>query len=219
MTLLSYFDLRSAIHAHASVVEELGSGADASAHYSVMLHAANNNSEEFRLVARNLPEGHPESEVQSIFSRYGQLRSIQRIFGSSEEDEGKALDPDSESSSASSTEESAFKVEYFNIQDARLAASELCATSAQLLGPDAVVTFAPLDSRKQQLCRQLLATLSRWRSELSSTATALSGHSSMNIRGAGGMGVGLGMYASSQGPSTYQIPMIAAHQQDRKSVV
>jgi len=28
------------------------------------------------------------------------------------------------------------------------------------------VTFAPLDSRKQQLCRQLLATLSRWRSEL-----------------------------------------------------
>jgi hypothetical protein len=42
VTLLSYFDLRSAIHAHASVVEELGSGAEASAYYSVMLHAANN---------------------------------------------------------------------------------------------------------------------------------------------------------------------------------
>jgi hypothetical protein len=42
VTLLSYFDLRSAIHAHGSVVEELGSGAEASAHYSVMLHAANN---------------------------------------------------------------------------------------------------------------------------------------------------------------------------------
>ena len=213
VTLLSYFDLRSAIHAHASVVEELGSGAEASAHYSVMLHAANNNSEEFRLVARNLPEGHPESEVQSIFSRYGQLRSIQRIFGSSEEDEGKVLDPDSESSSATSTEESAFKVEYFNIQDARLAASELCATSAQLLGPDAVVSFAPLDSRKQQLCRQLLATLSRWRSELSSAPSTLTGHGGINIRGTGGMGAGLGMYSSSQVSSTYQLPMMAVQQQ------
>lgn len=215
VTLLSYFDLRSAIHAHASVVEELGSCAEASAHYSVMLHAANNNSEEFRLVARNLPEGHPESEVQSIFSRYGQLRSIQRIFGSTEEDEGKALDPDSESSSATSTEESAFKVEYFNIQDARLAASELCATSAQLLGPDAVVSFAPLDSRKQQLCRQLLATLSRWRSELSSTPSTLSGHNNISVRGAGGMGAGLGMYSSSQGSSTYQMPMMALQQQQQ----
>ena len=215
VTLLSYFDLRSAIHAHGSVVEELGPGAEASAHYSVMLHAANNNSEEFRLVARNLPEGHPEAEVQSIFSRYGQLRSIQRIFGTSEDDENKALDPDSESSSATSTEDSAFKVEYFNIQDARLAASELCATSAQLLGPDAVVSFAPLDSRKQQLCRQLLATLSRWRSELSSSPSSLSSHGNMNIRGAGGMGVGLGMYSTTSGSSSYQMPMMAAHQQQQ----
>ena len=51
-------------------------------------------------------------------------------------------------------------------KDARLAASELSATSTTQLGPAASVTFAPLDSRKQQLCRQLLATLSRWRSEL-----------------------------------------------------
>lgn len=217
VTLLSYFDLRSAIHAHGSVVEELGQGAEASAHYSVMLHAANNNSEEFRLVARNLPEGHPESEVQSIFSRYGQLRSIQRIFGTTEEDENKSMDPASvsESSSATSSEESAFKVEYFNIQDARLAASELCATSAQLLGPDAVVSFAPLDSRKQQLCRQLLATLSRWRSELSSSPSSLTGHGNMN-RGVGNMG-GLGMYSSTPGSPAYQMPMMAAHQHQQQT--
>ena len=216
VTLLSYFDLRSAIHAHGSVVEELGSGAEASAHYSVMLHAANNNSEEFRLVARNLPEGHPESEVQSIFSRYGQLRSIQRIFGTSEEDENKALDPDSESSSTANTEESAFKVEYFNIQDARLAASELCATCAQLLGPDAVVSFAPLDSRKQQLCRQLLATLSRWRSELSTSPSSLPSHANMNLRGSGNMRLGLGMYSAAPGTSSYQVPMMAAQQHQQQ---
>mmetsp|Transcript_26875 Transcript_26875/g.25736 ORF Transcript_26875/g.25736 Transcript_26875/m.25736 type:complete len:982 (-) Transcript_26875:339-3284(-) len=214
VTLLSYFDLRSAIHAHGSVVEELGSGAEASAYYSVMLHAANNNSEEFRLVARNLPLGHPEAEVQSIFSRYGQLRSIQRIFGSSEEDEkGKPLDPESESSPTTGTEESAFRIEYFNIQDARLAASELCATSAQLLGPDAVVSFSPLDSRKQQLCRQLLATLSRWRSEISSSSS-LSSHANMNVRGAGGMGLGQGMFPASSGSTSYQMsPMMGTHQQ------
>ena len=160
VTLLSYFDLRAAIHAHGSVVEELGPGAEASSHYSVMLHAANNNSEEFRLEAKNLPKGFLETDVESIFSRYGQLRSIQKMYGT---DDDSAQERDN---SEGSMEASAFKVEYFNIQDARLAASELCATSAQLLGPDATVSFAPLDSRKQQLCRQLLATLSRWRSEL-----------------------------------------------------
>ena len=160
VTLLSYFDLRCAIHAHGSVVEELGPGAEASSHYSVMLHAANNNSEEFRLEAKNLPKGFLETDVESIFSRYGQLRSIQKMFGT---DEDSAQERDN---AEGTMEASAFKVEYFNIQDARLAASELCATSAQLLGPDATVSFAPLDSRKQQLCRQLLATLSRWRSEL-----------------------------------------------------
>ena len=160
VTLLSYFDLRAAIHAHGSVVDELGPGAEASSHYSVMLHAANNNSEEFRLEAKNLPKGFLETDVESIFSRYGQLRSIQKMYGT-DEDSSQERD-----NAEGSMEASAFKVEYFNIQDARLAASELCATSAQLLGPDATVSFAPLDSRKQQLCRQLLATLSRWRSEL-----------------------------------------------------
>lgn len=160
-----------------------------------------------------MPQGHPEAEVQSIFSRYGQLRSIQRIFGSSEEDDkGKSLDPDSESSPTTGTEESAFRIEYFNIQDARLAASELCATSAQLLGPDAVVSFSPLDSRKQQLCRQLLATLSRWRSELSSSSS-LSSHANMNLRGVGGMGLGLGMFSASSGSLSYQMPMMGSHQQ------
>lgn len=154
VTLLSYFDLRIAIRAQAALPEELGDN-QASAHFSIMLHATNSNTEEYRLVVQNLPEGRADmTEVETIFARYGQLRSIQRIFS------------DNDSARQSPTT-SAFSIEYFNIQDARLAASELGATTSQLWGPDILVGFAPLDTRKQLLCRQLLGTLSRWRTTLS----------------------------------------------------
>jgi len=197
-------------------------------------------SEEFRLEAKGLPEGYQEAQIEEIFSRYGQLRSIQKIFGTKGGGGGEDGAP------PGGEEGSAFRVEYFNIQVRRRrklvhAISHLCITltdpptlprphsslsvpalplpylptsspsegrasrgvGAQRhlyhagdalsrpslfptyapskphprhdtaphhhttqLGPAASVTFAPLDSRKQQLCRQLLATLSRWRSEL-----------------------------------------------------
>ena len=181
VTLLSYFDLRSAIHAYGSLAEELGAEAAASAHYSVMLHAANNNTEEFRLIVRQFPEGCLESDIQSIFSRYGQLRSIQRTFGETEITDTNNV----------SSEASAYSIEYYNIQDSRLAASELSATSAQIWDPNTVVTFASLDSRKQQLCRQLLATLSRWRTEMAAriappASAATSYHVPMALVGAQG---------------------------------
>ena len=151
VTLLSYFDLREAIRAQSSLPQELQDD-QASAHFSIMLHATNSNTEEYRLVVQNLPEGRANmTEIQAIFERYGTLRSIQRIFSDAEHDRKST---------------SAFSIEYFGIQDARLAASELGATTAQLWGPEIVVGFAPLDTRKQLLCRQLLGTLSRWRSEL-----------------------------------------------------
>jgi hypothetical protein len=237
-----------------------------SVHYSVMLHAASGNSEDFRLVVRNLCEDScSEAEVQAVFSRYGQLRSIQKIFvdtpmsrngsrtnlaissrtssaadltklataqgtaatapvsggsGSGEEapktdmgsggsvDGASARDPqgvaavavaaaaagtkevaagatgeEGSSSSSSSSSSSkggeernaspaapsnkiAYSIEFYNIQDARLAASELSATSTNQWSADVTVKFAPLDDRKQQLCRQLLATLSRWRTDM-----------------------------------------------------
>lgn len=154
VTFISYFDLQAAIAAKTAIAEGLGSDADVSVHYSVMLHATNSNTEEYKLVVKNLPEGAIESNVQSIFSRYGQLRSIQKTFGSS-----------INLSESAHNVPLAYTIEYFNIQDARLAASELSATSATVWGPDTSVTFAPLDDRKQTLCKQLLATLSRWRSE------------------------------------------------------
>jgi len=104
--------------------------------------------------------------VQSIFSRYGQLRSIQRTF-----DGGECTEQREGGNSCD------FTVEYFNIQDARLAASEFCATSSQLWGgTDVELVFANLDTRKQQLCRQLLAVLSRWRSELSANPGSYQRH-------------------------------------------
>jgi len=206
ITLLSYFDLRSAIHAHKLLPEELG----IEAMYSVMLHAATSNSEEYKLLLQNLPNDIDDSNIHSIFSRYGQLRSVHRspissssssssnsnssssagggggkghVEGDSSETkslhEPPTIDDSSSndninsnsSSSIATTEKgshAAYSVEYYNIQDSRLAASELSATSAQLWGPQSNVSFAPLDDRKQQLCHQLLATLSRWRGEMAS---------------------------------------------------
>ena len=219
VTLISYFDLRAASSAKACIAEDLGASAEASAHYSVMLHAANGNSEEFRLVVRNLPvDSCSEAEVEAIFARYGQLRSIQKTFeqqndkslpsspSSKEErassegsessqrkgaDDGTAdqaaaaaaavssppssTSPEATPSGANSNQNNckiAYSIEYYNIQDARLAASELSATSAQQWNAEVTVKFAPLDERKQQLCRQLLATLSRWRTEMAAMASS-----------------------------------------------
>lgn len=155
VTFISYFDLQAATAAKAGIPDLLGAQAEASAHFSIMLHATNSNTEEFRLVVKNLPKGDQEAEVQSIFARYGPLRSISKTFASA-----------ADLQAAPAKLATAYSVEYFNIQDARLAASELSATSATLWGPDTSVKFAPLDERKQQLCQQLLATLSRWRSDM-----------------------------------------------------
>ena len=224
VTLISYFDLRAASSAKACIAEDLGASAEASAHYSVMLHAANGNSEEFRLVVRNLPvDSCSEAEVEAIFARYGQLRSIQKTFEqqndkslpsspSSKEDRSEGSErassegtessqrkgaddgaadqgaaeaavsspqsstsPEAAPSGANSNQNNckiAYSIEYYNIQDARLAASELSATSAQQWNAEVTVKFAPLDERKQQLCRQLLATLSRWRTEMAAMASS-----------------------------------------------
>jgi hypothetical protein len=109
------------------------------------------------LVVRKIPNNYSEVEIETRFSQFGELRSIQKLFGDSTQD---------------ATDLSiSYSVEYFNIQDSRLAASELSSTIGQFWGPGVVISFAPLDSRKQALCRQLLATLSRWRAELAAVAS------------------------------------------------
>ena len=56
VTFLSYFDQRSATAAHNGIPGDLERDSGSSVHFSVMLHAAN-NSDESRLVIRNLPSG------------------------------------------------------------------------------------------------------------------------------------------------------------------
>lgn len=151
VTFISYFDLHAAMEAKENLTSLFPRDQDVSAHYSIMLHATNSNTEEFKLVVKNLPNDGVDSDVQSIFSRYGSLRCIQKTFGSTD--------------FKSPSQSTSYCVEYFDIQDARLAASELSATSTNVWGPDVIVKFAPLDDSKVHLCRQLLGTLSRWRNE------------------------------------------------------
>lgn len=166
VTLLSYFDLRVAVQAQSSLSEDLGGGKETSCHFSVMLHAINSNTEESRLIIKNLPSSNDENmeaKVDNICARYGPLRSIQRTFDTI---------PSKDASGSTSFEESGTStvtVEFFNIQDARLAASELSASSASLWAAGVTVEFAPLENSKQSLCRQLLASLSRWRTEFAQT--------------------------------------------------
>ena len=170
VTLLCYFDLRSAVRAKTSLPSEFGEDAEASAHYSIQLHASNSSSEEFRLIVDNIPNNHSSSDVEAIFARYGQLRSFEKQLHVDD----KTKDTEVDETTEVKRTHSSYLVEFFNIQDARLAASELSATSSQIWNESATITFAPLDSRKQQLCRILLTTLSKWRSELASFSYPLS---------------------------------------------
>lgn len=154
VTFLSYSDLRSAVSAVTDLPKELGS---ISVHYSIMLHGTVNNSEEHRLVVKNLPSTTVETELESLFSRYGEVRSIER----------KQLNEANETTHVTNESRNAYYVEYFNIQDARSAASELCATCSQIWSPSTTVTFAPMNLNKQNLLRVLLGILSRWRAETS----------------------------------------------------
>ena len=193
VTLLSYFDLRAAIAAKEGLARDLGGDEnEVSAHFSVMLQAAN-NTDESRLILRNFPAGQNETAIQSIFSPYGPLKSIQRSFSSGTPASGNdALNDE-------------FVVEYFDTQDARRAASELGACSSELWSDETEIVFAPLDSRQQKYCKQLLAILSRWRGELSQTGNL---HSNMNMVSPHGARMGAPQHHTYPYPSPYQNSMM-----------
>lgn len=127
-TFLSYFDHRAAIQAQKNLAEQLGPSVAASCYFSVMLHAAN-NCDESKLILRKLPMGFPDSEVETVLSRYGQLLSIQRTFDG--EGDNQFVN---------------YVVEFFNIQDAKVAASELSATSTQSYGPVRSVLLSTINT-------------------------------------------------------------------------
>lgn len=152
VTFIGYYDLRSAINAFNSLADELGiHDPSVSVHYSVMLHSSN-NCDEYRLVVRNLSPAATESDVQVVLSRYGTLRYVHKRY------------EENPNGDRSRTE---FLAEYYSIQDARIAMSELCsATSTQSWGPDVSLVFASLEADKQAACQQLLSVLAGWRTEM-----------------------------------------------------
>jgi RNA recognition motif-containing protein len=157
VTFISYSDVRNAVTAFRNLPKDLGSST--SIHYSVMLHGTANNSEEHKLLIKNLPPKVVEGELESIFSQYGEVRSIERKHSLDAHEVNSAADHDL------SNNMTVYVVEYFNVQDARSAVSELCATSFHIWGAATTIAFFPISSQKQSLLRQLLSILSRWRSE------------------------------------------------------
>lgn len=165
VTLLCYFDLRSAIKAKTSLTEILGDDAEVAAHYSMQLHTSSNSCDEFRLIVKKVPQDLPDAEVQSVFSRFGQIRSFEKAItsdGSSSGSDGCSGVDESQTDNQIETT-ATFFVEFFSMQDARLAASEL--SSSQMWGARASISFTPLEEHKQQLGRLLLGMLSKWRTE------------------------------------------------------
>jgi len=166
VTLLAYMDLRTANVANSSLARELGSNAEASTHYSLTLIHNNMDVDESCLVLGNLPENYEQSAVQSVFEKYGLLRSVQKTFIEAPEteiaDSENAAPPVSLGAVTVS-----YTVEFYNIQDSRMALSSLLTLPDELWGPEATLNFARLELRNLQLRRQLQSILSRWRSESS----------------------------------------------------
>lgn len=142
VTFLGYFDLRAAIQAYNSLLTDAQLDSKWSIHYSIMLNAPN-NTDESRLVVKNIRITTSEADVRDIFMQYGELRSIQRTFTAADMCE--------------------FGIEYYNIQDARSAVTELGAAAEHHWGSGVDVSVAYLEQRKQTLMKKLLAHISQWR--------------------------------------------------------
>mmetsp|Transcript_17284 Transcript_17284/g.15589 ORF Transcript_17284/g.15589 Transcript_17284/m.15589 type:complete len:807 (-) Transcript_17284:24-2444(-) len=164
VTFVSYFDIRCAIKAYKDICNDLKShsGTETMIHYSFMLQAANNNSEEHKILVKNLPNTIKESELESIFSRFGEVRSIERKSSTSEKETSDLISIN------------VYCIEYFNIQDSRFAVSELLSKASQMWDSNVNVVYATISPNKQELCRQLLGLLSRWKNDQNNNTANMS---------------------------------------------
>ena len=170
VTFISYFDLRAAMYCREVLQNdllnllEINNGINLSVHYSVSLHSTNNNFDESNLVVENLSNANNEM-LEAIFSRYGDIQSIQKTYGTNHKmPKDMKLEVESKGGDASNTQLFTYKLQYYDVQDANLAASELGASSSRIWGPDIVVRQGKLDPRIADLRQQLLSILARWRS-------------------------------------------------------
>jgi len=147
VAFLAYHDLRAAFRAHHTLANDLSPYAHRPVlvHYSIMLDAAATAREGILLV-KNLPPSVGDSDVQAVFSSYGQLKTVVQ----------KRMDD-----SGGGTE--VFAVEHYDLQDAKLAAFELSTSTPW--GSNVVVEEAERPDKELLLGQQLVLTLHRWREE------------------------------------------------------
>lgn len=160
MAFVAYHDLRAAIRCHHTLARELAAMGLSQeqrpviAHYSIMLNAANTPRDGILLVRDLQASSVTESDVQAVFSSYGQLKNVHRRMLASA---GGAV---------------IFMVEYYDLQDAKLAVYELSASTPW--GHGVRVEEAERPDKERQLGQQLLLTLHRWRAEQRATFPRIS---------------------------------------------
>ena len=153
VTLLAYFDLRSAVDAKEKLVARLGRLANATVYSSVMLQPSI-SCHECSLRIHRVPNSKSEAYVQKVFTDYGPLRSIQRRFNDTGVKGTLTENPASDLTCD-------YTAEFYNIQDAKLAQAEMNSSSQNVLGAE--VVFVPLEKRLERLKSALLGVLSSWR--------------------------------------------------------
>ena len=160
ITLVCYCDLRCAVDAHRSLRSRLGRLADATPYFSVILHCMH-GCDESKLCISPVPADMSETDVQGIFSRYGHLRSIQKSFN-----DGGVASTLSTTGTSPTLTTCDYTVEYFSIQDAKVAQVEIQASIHTIVGPGTDVYFVVFDRRQEQARKDALTILHSWRVRL-----------------------------------------------------
>lgn len=213
VVFLAYHDLRASLRAFHILPRELGAMSQydtalcpsgrppsplaptPSVHYSIMLNAATTPRDGILLVRETSPSSIPshslpftESDVQAVFSSYGQLKNVHRRIllssspSSSNTSSYHTVTPPSGSLPLPPGNGLAFLVEFYDVQDAKAAASELASTTPW--GASVQVEEAERAAKERQLGQQLLLTLHRWREE--GRAAQLSAALASPLSGTGG---------------------------------
>jgi hypothetical protein len=198
VTLVGYYDVRCAVKAFTelgSALVELGTAAantgvvaanaapsvEGSVHYTVMLHYSN-NSDESQLLVRQVPENVSEQELNSTFSKFGDIKHLQRVAllhpGSpraiKRTDSVDSLSAAGNSNIPSndiSVEINDVIIEYYNIQDSTNVMQTFGGgkNNSTTVGwaSNIEVYYIQIEVEKLRICRQVIQLLSKWKSEMS----------------------------------------------------
>lgn len=159
VVFLAYSDLRASIRAFHTLARDLLGEKQIMVHYSIMINAATSPRDGILLLTD--PAGAlVDSDVQSVFSAYGQLKNVHRRIA----DKGLLA--------------CIYVIEFYDVQDAKVAASDLCHNTPW--GAAFSVEKADRPEKEKLLGQQLVATMHRWRLERGPRMASLSTLSSLS---------------------------------------